>query len=130
MTLDLDGLVEQERESDSLTSVRDDLYEVARDYIAHLKRERDEHDSPHTKEAQKADDDYQNAKLQFDRLRAIRQSKINRAVFSPGDISREVEKNLTETEQEYVERISEADEDLRRTSTEDGEIGQPLEVSG
>ena len=128
MTLDLDELVKEEQTRDSLAPVRDDLHEAARDYISHLRRERDEHDNPHTKEAQRANDEYEAAKAKFDKLRAIRQRKINVAVFSPGEVSREVEKNLTETEREYVDKISEADEELRRTSVDGDGVGQTVEA--
>jgi DNA replication initiation complex subunit (GINS family) len=129
VTLDLDELVKEEQTSDSLAPARDNLYEVARNYLSHLRRDRDEHDSPHTKEAQRANDEYEAAEAKFDKLRAIRQRKINVAVFSPGDVSREVEKNLTETEREYVEKVSEADEELRRTSVDGDGIGQTVEVT-
>jgi DNA replication initiation complex subunit (GINS family) len=98
MTLDLNELVKEEQSSDGLTSVCDDLHEAARDYLSHLRRECDEYDNPHTKEGQRANDECEAAKEKFDRLRAIRQRKMNIAVFSPGDISRELEKNLTKTE--------------------------------
>ena len=123
MSLDLRSLLEQEQEHDGLAPVRDDLYEVARDYIKHLRRERDEYDNPLTKESQKANDEYETAKTIFDRLRAIRQRKINVAVFSPGGISDNVKENLANSEREYVEKVSAADEELRRTSTDD-DVGQ------
>jgi len=125
---DLDELVEQEQTSGSLAPARDNLHEAARDYISHLRRERDEYDDPHKKEAQIANDEYEAAETKFDKLRAIRQRKINIAVFSPGEVSREVEENLTDAEREYVEKISEADEKLRRISVNGDGVGQTVEA--
>lgn len=126
MSLDLEDLVRQEEEHESLAPVRDDLYEVARDYIKHLGRERDEHDNPHTEEARRAKDEYELAKRAFRSLRTKRQKKINIAVYTPGNLPREIEENVTKAECEYMEKISEADEDLRRMSAEDGELGQSV----
>jgi DNA replication initiation complex subunit (GINS family) len=125
VTLDLEKLVEEEGTNNSLANVRNDLYQATQDYIAHLRRERDEHDNPHSPEAKQLDDKFKTAKTNFDRLRAKRQKKINRAVFSPGKVTPDTKRAFTETERDYVEMIAEADEMLREISGGES-LGEPV----
>ena len=126
MSLNLEELVKKEEASDTLEFVRDNLYDVTRDYISHLRRERDECSNPHSREAREANDEYQTAKTLFDKLRAKRQQKINLATFSPGEPPRKLKGKLTDSEREYFEQVAKEDKKLRRMSTEDDEIGKPV----
>jgi len=123
--MDLKEVYEKESRLAELTEVEEDFYERAQRHVAQLREGRDQIDDEYSEEAQRADSKLSNAKLYLDRIRAARQQKINRAVFTPGKPPRKVVRNLTCSEEEYVDALIQADKELRSVSIGEG-LGEPV----
>jgi DNA replication initiation complex subunit (GINS family) len=111
--MDLRETYNKESESSELTEVEEDFYERARRHIEQLRKERNAIEKQHSEEAQRADSKLSNAKLYLDKIRAARQQKINRAVFTPGKPPKKIIRKLTRSEEEYIHTLLKADKKLR-----------------